>query len=235
MSVPLQSSSDEFIDRLQNSVETAVVDSAGIISDAIVAIAFVLVGIWIGGKVQSFVVRLGRRIELDRKVSQTPLDPLFGEGDGAASAAFGIVAKYYVILIAVFAGLEYTGLTVLASWFQRAVTYVPVFVGGIVILLLGFYVADSIATMVQESRTAQASGFAYVFGDVTKALVYFVVLVIALDTMEVHVGILYTFGEAFALAFGLALALAIGIAFGWGGKDYVAENIDQWHEGARED
>lgn len=115
MSVPLQSSNDGFIDRLQNSVENAVVDSTGIISDVIVAVTLVLVGMWIGGKVQSFVVRLGHRIELDRKVSQTPLEPLFGEGDGAASAAFGLVAKYYVILIAAFAGIDYMGMTVLAG------------------------------------------------------------------------------------------------------------------------
>lgn len=235
MSVLLQSQNDGFVDRMQNAIENAFVDSAGFLSDALVAVALVLVGMWIGGKAQVATERLGRRANVDAKVSQTPLEPLFGDGDGAAAAAFGVIVRYYVILIAAFAGLEYMGLTVLARWFQRAVTYVPVFVGGLVILLIGFYVADSIATAARESRTAQATGFAYVFGDVTKALVYFVALVIALDTMEIHVGILYTFGEAFAFAFGLALALALGIAFGWGGKDYVAENLDDWHEEAKTD
>ncbi|ELZ04041.1 hypothetical protein C481_04706 [Natrialba asiatica DSM 12278] len=46
--------------------------------------------------------------------------------------------------------------------------------------------------------------------------------------MGLTVAILYAFGRAFAFAAGLAIALAIGIAFGWGGKEYVAANADDW-------
>jgi len=33
----------------------------------------------------------------------------------------------------------------------------------------------------------------------------------------------------------IGLALAVGIGFGWGIKDYVAENIDKWTSRARKE
>lgn len=53
-------------------------------------------------------------------------------------------------------------------------------------------------------------------------------IVIGLDTMQVDVEILYIFAGAVAGGLGLALAIGLGIALGLGGRDYVAENIDDW-------
>ena len=42
------------------------------------------------------------------------------------------------------------------------------------------------------------------------------------------VEILYIFASAVAGGLGLALAIGLSIALGLGGRDYVAENIDDW-------
>lgn len=50
--------------------------------------------------------------------------------------------------------------------------------------------------------------------------VYVVAVTIALDTADLDTGIVETFAAS------LAIALALGLAFGLGGKEYVADNID---------
>lgn len=236
MTVPLPLQADPaFTDRLRNSAETAIVDATSILTELVVALLVLLVGYWIAGKARAAIVRLGRRVNLDAKVAQTPLAPLFADEEGAATAAFATIVRYYVILLAGFAALEYIGFTVLTRWLQEAVTYVPIFLGGLVILIVGFYVSDYAARAARDSETAQSTGLPHVFGDVTRGVLYFAVVVIGLDTIGVSVGILYTIGEAFALGAALAVALAIGIGFGWGAKDYVAENVEDWHERASQD
>lgn len=236
MTVPVILQSNQgFVDRLRNSAESAVVDATSILTELVVAFLVLLVGYWIAGKARAVVLRLGRRVKLDAKVAQTPLAPLFGDEEGAATAAFATIVKYYVILIAAFAALDYIGFTQAAVWLEEAVTYVPIFLGGLVILIVGFYVSDYAARAARNSETAQSTGLPHVFGDVTRGVLYFVVVVIGLDTIGVAVGILYTVGEAFALGAALAVALAVGIGFGWGAKDYVAENVADWHEQASQD
>lgn len=232
--LPLQSNQG-FVDRLRNATENAIVDSVGILSELVVALLIVLLGYWIAGKAKALTLRLGHRVNLDGKVSETPLAPLFADQDGAATAAFAAIVRYYVILVAGFAALEHVGFTVVTQWLSEAVTYVPIFLGGLVIFILGFYVSDYAARAARNSETAQSTGLPHVFGDVTRGVLYFVVVVIGLDTIGVSIGILYVVGEAFALGAALAVALAVGIGFGWGAKDYVAENVADWHEQASQD
>jgi hypothetical protein len=57
---------------------------------------------------------------------------------------------------------------------------------------------------------------------------YFTAIVIGLDTMGIDVSILYVFANAIAWGVAAALAIGVGLAIGWGGHEYVANNINQW-------
>ena len=61
-----------------------------------------------------------------------------------------------------------------------------------------------------------------------QVFLYFIVIVVGLDTIQIDVEILHIFASAVAGGLGLALAIGLGIALGLGGRDYVAENIDDW-------
>lgn len=217
-----------FVSQLQTSIENAVIGFVEFLPSLIAAIAIVAIGIFVGNKIKPAVAQIGQRVELDEKVRETPFGPLFPDGEGAVSRAFSVLVKYYVVLIAVFAAAEWLDLQFVTDWIEGALSYVPALAAGLVIITLGFFVADYVADVVRRSDAAQESNFSGALAGATKAFLYFVVTVIGLDTMGVNVTILYTFAEAFAFAAGLAAAIAIGIAFGWGGKDHVAENIDNW-------
>lgn len=48
--------------------------------------------------------------------------------------------------------------------------------------------------------------------------------------MGIDATVLHTVARAASYAVGFAVALAVGTALGWGGKDYVADNVDDWVE-----
>lgn len=216
------------IDSIGAEIEASIVSFVGLLPSLIAAVAIVSIGLYVGGKLQPIVGRTGRRIDLDEKVRQTPFGPLFPDGDQSVSHTFAVLVKYYVVLIAIFVAAGWLGLQFVTGWIEDAISYVPSLAAGLVILTVGFFVADYVADVVRRSEGVQQSNVSAVVAGFTKGFLYFVVTVIGLDTMGVNVTILYTFAEAFAYAAGLAAALAIGIAFGWGGKDHVAENVDDW-------
>jgi len=95
------------------------------------------------------------------------------------------------------------------------VTFLPNLVSGLLILLGGFILVDWIGEMIEEGSSstlppALLSWF-------VKAVLYFVVITIALAEMGVDVTILYIIAQALAWS----LAIAIGIAFGWNLKDKI--------------
>ncbi len=206
----------------------------GFLPDLIVAIAVLAIGYVVGGRLQGVVRRTGQRARLDEKVQGTALGPLFPDRAGAVSEAFGAIVKYYVFLLALVVAAEHLGIGLLTQWLTGAVSYLPSLIAGVVILVVGLFIADYVADVVRRSTAAREAGFSATFAAATKAVLYFVVVVIGLETMGVDVTILYTFAEAFALALALAFALAVGIAVGWGGKEYVAENLEGWLDSSRE-
>ncbi|MCU4973669.1 hypothetical protein OB955_13085 [Halobacteria archaeon AArc-m2/3/4] len=214
--------------RIRMELESAVVDFFAFLPDLIIGLVILLVGYVLGSKLEPVVRRIAQRAHADEKVTETPLGVLFPDRPGAVADAVGVLVKYYIVLLAAFGAAEYLGFQTVTGWFESVIGYVPSFAAGLLILAVGFFVADYVATAVRESEVVGDSSYAPLAGAVTKAFLSFVVVVIGLDTLGVNVTILYTFAETFALAAGLAFALAVGIALGWGGKDYVAENLDDW-------
>ena len=98
---------------------------------------------------------------------------------------------------------------------------------GLLILLVGFVVANYVTSTVASSPLLEGRVSAIVAAG-TKAVLYFAVTVIALETMGINVAILYTLAQTVGFALALAFAIAVGVAVGLGSKEYVAESIDDW-------
>ncbi|WP_435347624.1 mechanosensitive ion channel family protein [Haloarchaeobius sp. HRN-SO-5] len=195
---------------------------------AIGALIILLVGWLIGRLVGRGVSRLADGVELDQMVLRTPLGRMLGGTEQAVSRAFGRITAWFVYALAILAAADVLAIELLSEWISAAVSYLPALVAGLLIIVLGFVVADFIADAIARTETVTSARYTNVFADGTRILLYFVVVVMGLDTMGVDVGILFTFAEAAAFGVAAGIALAIGIAFGWGGKDYVANNINDW-------
>ena len=194
----------------------------------VAALLILLIG-WIIGRVVSGIVkRVADATELDRLVLDTPLGGMLGGTEDAVSRAFGTLAAWFVYALAILAAANVLAIPLLSQWIARAVSYLPAFIAGLLVIVVGFVVADFIGDAIERTRAETETGYTEAFATGTRMFLYFTAVVVGLDTMGIDVGILYVFARALAWGLAAAIALGFGVAVGWGGKDYVRENIGDW-------
>jgi small-conductance mechanosensitive channel len=199
------------------------------------AVVILLIGWVIGRLVGGGVRRVADRTEVDRLVMKTPLGGALGGTESAISRSIGRVGAYFVYALAILAAADALAVELLSEWIAVAVSYLPAFVAGALIIVLGFVLADFLADVVAHTKTVTETSYTDIFADGMRVFLYFVAIVIGLGTMGVDVQILNTFAQAAAWGLAAGVALAVGIAFGLGGRDYVAANIGDWLPGRSPD
>ena len=192
------------------------------------AIVILLIGWLVGLGAARLVGALADRVEIDRAVLGTPIGRILGGTEAAVSHAFGTIAKWFVYALAILAAANVLAIPLLSEWIATAVSYLPAFVAGLLVIVLGFVVADFIGDAIMRTRAATQTAYTSWFAAGTRMFLYFTAVVIGLDTMGVDVGILFVFAEAIAWGLAAAIAIGVGVALGWGGHTYVQDNIDRW-------
>lgn len=192
------------------------------------ALLILLIGWFFGRIIARIVSTIVDRVELDRLVLQTPLGDILGGTEKTVSNTFGKLAAYYIYFIALLAAANVLNIPLLSAWIADAVSYLPALIAGLLIIVIGFIVVDFIGDVIERSSATTNDRYTSVLATVVQMFLYFIVIVVALDTMQVDVEILYIFAAALAGGLGLALAIGLGIAFGLGARGYVAENIEDW-------
>jgi uncharacterized membrane protein YgcG len=214
-------------------LETTVSNIVAFLPRLLAAIVILLIG-WIIGRIVARVVReLVDKSGLDGKLMDTPIGRFAGGDRRSVRGIFAKIAAYYIYLLALVAAADALAIAVLSQWVTRAVSYVPAFLAGLLVILLGFVVADFIGDAIERSQTVTDNRYTSVFADGVRFFLYFVVLTIGLDTMGIDTELLYILAEAAAYGLGAALAIGVGIAIGLGAKGYVDENIDRWMGSAK--
>lgn len=215
-----------------NTIEDQVIQAIGaaitFVPRLIGALLILLIGWIIGRALGGVVSRLVDKVELDRMVLDTPLGDILGGTERAVSRAFGTLTRWFVYALAILAAADVLAIAILSEWINTAVSYLPAFVAGLLVIILGFVVADFIGDAIMRTQAATDTRYTSWFATGVQLFLYFIVVVIGLDTMGIDVDILFVFARALAWGFAVAIALGLGIAFGLGGKEYVEENIDQW-------
>jgi len=164
----------------------------------------------------------------------TPLER-FGDQEGEFGRVVGNLLTYYVYLLTLLAVADILQISEFSTFMQSLVGYVPALVGGLLVLLVGIWVAERAANLVRETDDGRIIGLAAL---AVKVFIYYIAITIALGTIGFNISPLTDMFMAFVVAFfgalGLALAIGIGVAVGLGGQDYVAENIDDWVSSVRQ-
>lgn len=195
------------------------------------ALIILLIG-WVVGRVVGGVIRrLADRANVDRTVAKTPLGGALGGSETAISRSLGRIGAYFVYALALLAAADALAIDLLSEWIAAAVSYLPAFVAGALIIVAGFVLADFLADVVGGTETMTDVRYTEAFADGLRVFLYFLAVVVGLDTMGVDVQILYLFSAALAGGLALGMAIALGLAFGLGGRDYVAANVDSWLSG----
>lgn len=215
---------------VQDQITDMIGDVIAFLPRLIGALVVLLIG-WILGRILAGLVRrVVDRVELDQAVLDTPLGAMLGGTERAVSKSFGTLTRWFVYALAILAAADVLAIQLLSEWINTAVSYLPAFVAGLLIIVLGFVVADFVGDAMTRTRAATQSRYTDWFATGTQFFLYFVAIVIGLDTMGIDVSILYVFARALAWGLAAAVAIGVGVALGWGGKDYVSSNIDRWAE-----
>jgi len=144
---------------------------------------------------------------------------------------FASLAKWTVLLIGVYEAIEILEIATLQIFLRQIVLYLPYLFSGLLIMIVGFIFADSVAEIVKQAGGENKASYHSLFGDAIRVFLYFVVLVMALAQMKIDVTILYIFAQAFAWS----IAIAVAIAFGWNLKDRIRPWVDKALPGSRLD
>jgi hypothetical protein len=210
------------------SIENLVADLITFLPRLVGAVIVLLIGWVVGKAVARLVAALADRVQLDRAVLDTPLGQMMGGTEDAVSRTFGMLAKWFVYGLAILAAANVLAIELLSEWIGTAVSYLPAFIAGLLVIVFGFVVADFIGDAIMRTRAATQTAYTKWFSTGTRMFLYFTAIVIGLDTMGVDVAVLYVFANAFAWGLAAAFAIGVGLAIGWGGHGYVQENLDGW-------
>ncbi|EMA41523.1 mechanosensitive ion channel family protein [Halococcus hamelinensis] len=199
----------------------------------VVAAAILVAGFAVGRFVGDVVTGIVDGFGFDSYLRGTPLATVTASVGGVGRAV-GVVVELLVYYFAVVAAVDALQFPALARPLGAFVGQLPLIVAGLLVLVVGIYLADVIGDFVAGIDRSRATD---IVGMVVQLFVYYVVVVFALDTAGFDTTVLLTLLNTVVIAFfgalGVALALAVGIGVGWGSKDYVAENIDDWMRRAR--
>jgi hypothetical protein len=199
----------------------------------VAAVIVLLIGWLVGRAAARLVSSLADRVEMDKAVLATPLGAILGGSEHAVSSAFGTLSAWFVYALAILAAANVLAIALLSEWISTAVSYLPSFVAGLLVIVVGFVVADFIGDAIARTRAATQTAYTGAFATGTRIFLYFTAVVIGLSTMGIDVAILFTVAQALAWGFAAAIAIGLGGMLALGGRDYVAENIERWAGGAR--
>ncbi|MEK6835186.1 MAG: hypothetical protein AABX61_02900 [Nanoarchaeota archaeon] len=196
----------------------------GIIAAVIVLIIGYFVALGIGHAVRVLLEKSG----LDSYLEKSKFSKSVGHFH--LSKIFGEVAKWYIFLVFIQAGVDLLRLGALSSILNEFVLWLPNVILAAIIVIFGVALAHFVSMKIEEHTMTKGVRF---FSKLIKIVIYYVVLVIALEQIGVQASILEnTFLILVgALAVGLAVALGIGLgkAMQPEGREIVKDLKDLMH------
>ncbi|MCM3636214.1 mechanosensitive ion channel [Sporosarcina luteola] len=183
-----------------------------------VAVVLVLVGIYLAKWVKRVVVSLLNNLGIDS------LSGKMGVRAGATTISFshiiGTIVQVVVILLFVVEALQLLHLRFMVTLATGIFAYLPMVVAAVVILAIGFWLANLAEKFVGSIMTTQ-SGAPHVLRYVAKYAILAFAFFMALSQLGIAPAII---NAAFILILG-GVALAFGLAFGLGGREHASRYL----------
>jgi small-conductance mechanosensitive channel len=197
------------------------------------AVVVLIVGFVVGRVIGDIVADVVSGFHIGPRLRDTPLEQ-FGDEEGEFGRIVGLLVTYYIYLLTLLAVADIVQIEALSELLDTFASYLPALVGGLVVLLVGIWVAERVGDMVADSDDGAATRYA---GLAVKVLIYYITVTIALAAIGFETFVLASMFTAFLVAFfgaaALALAIGAGVALGLGGQDYVERNIGDWMSSMR--
>lgn len=177
------------------------------------AIVIFVLGWWIAKIVQQAVVKALKMARLDDLSEKLQISDMLKRGEirYGLSELLGIFLYWLLVLAFAVAALNALGLTMAAGLLDKVLGYVPDVVAGVIVLVLGLFLASVVSGSVQTAAANMGIGQARALGQIARVVVIIFAVAIALEKFFSSIIVQTTFTVILtAVAFGAALAFGLG-------------------------
>jgi hypothetical protein len=196
----------------------------GIIAAIIVLIIGYFVALGIGHVIKVLLEKAG----LDSYLERSKFSKQVGHFN--VSRVLGEIVKWYIFLVFIQAAVELLKLGALSSLLNQFVLWLPNVILAAIIVIFGVSLAHFVSMKVEEHTLTKGVRF---FSKLIKIVIYYVVLVIALQQIGVEASILENSFLIVLGAFAIGIAVALGIGLGRAmqpeGREIVKDLKDLMH------
>ena len=190
------------------------------IPNIIIAILLIGAGIWLGKHVKQIVAKLLENIGLNSFLKNIGLGAATQTDRNMTPAyLFGYIAQIVVVLLFTIEALQLVGLYNIVGIINGILAYLPMVIGALLVLGIGFYAANLAKKLVTNIIIQRSE--AKLLGNLAKYIIIVFTVFMAIDQLQIANTVV---NSAFILILG-GLALAFGISFGLGGKEFAANRL----------
>jgi len=193
------------------------------------ALVLLIIGWIVARIIRAVILRVLKAINFDGLVAKTGANQYIAKTGikGGLSSIFAKIVYWMIMLVVLKIFFSQLGIDAVTQLFDKVVAYMPNIIVGIILLLVGLWLADLVQGLVRAPLAANGVKAADTISNVAKGFVLFIVGSMVLTQVGIGTDIVNSVVSSFFSALGYGAALAFAIAFGWGGKERAAEFINK--------
>lgn len=143
-----------------------------------------------------------------------------------AAGAIGIIAKWFVRLIALVVAFDALGLLAVSQILHQLLMWLPNLVVALVVLVIGGIAANALGNVVLGAAAEGGVERPDFLAKVARYAVWAFAIMVAINQMGIATSLI----NILLMAAAGAIALALGLSFGLGGRDTAATIVRKWYE-----
>jgi len=204
--------------------KVTLLDALGMI---IAALIILLIG-WIAGRlIGKAVGLLVDKLGVDKALEKVDTGDWMQKSGWTISKSFDVVVRWFIYIIAIMAAVDVLQIEFLSSIMQMIALFFPRLIAAAIVLIVGLLLIAFAMRWIEEALETNEIPLATMLAPVLEAIMVIIVMVLAMDQLLIDTTIIYTFIIPLAWGLAIGIGVAIGIAVGWGGRDSVAEYMQE--------
>ncbi|NNC87334.1 MAG: mechanosensitive ion channel [Akkermansiaceae bacterium] len=210
--------------RVMDALMDKVNQFAAFLPDLIIAVVLLVIGLIVAKIVRNVLTKVFTKIKLDDLLDKLGIGQLFGKmGIQSGPSEFLPKLIYLVILVVVIqVAAQAAGIEDVSELIGKILAFSPRVVTAIIILLVGFIVAELVSNAVERALDNFGLDYARTLAKILFGFIFILFLTVALPQLEIETELLNATVKIMLGGLAVALALALGLGLKALAHDIVA-------------
>lgn len=197
------------------------------------AILILILGAAVARILKKGVVSLLETLMVAKVIKNTPLEHFFNHAEFGQKfeEVIGSVVYWLFMLVILQTVVSTLGLLPVSEVIERILSYIPSVISAVLILFMGVLLAGVVESLVKGSIKSIDGKSSRLLGKISS----YAVMTIAVLAAVSELGIASEFIMILFVGFVTTISLGLGLALGLGGKDVVADILDNWYKSTKKE